>query len=526
MTHRQHGLCLIGLLAVAAGMLCTMEARTDLIFPDGLRYIDQAQKISQGALSDGLVRSIDHPGYPLVITAIHAVLGGEDPVAWERSAQAAAVLAGVLLVIPLYLMGIELIGPRVAWLGCLLVYLAPIPCRVMADAMSESTFLLFWTWGLWAAIRFLKAGALGWLPLLAGFGVASYLTRPEGLLLPAAMVATLLLTPFFRATRLSWTRWGVAVGFLVVAPLCLVGPYIIAKGGLGTKPALARVLGSAPRAPADSIDRTRPLDPNQTVGKTYLLAAKGTLGAVAEAISIPLLPLVAVGLWRGGPASARPRARRRLFLVLVAIGAILALVRLHVTCGYCTSRHAILLGLLLIPAAAAGLDWLLSMVPLLSLNPSHEQVRKPGLALLAVAAVYLAWSAPGLLRPINHEGAGYRLAGQWLVDRTHAPEDAKVVDGTGWSLFYGNRTGYTFANLSSALNDPAARFVVVREAHLLGPWGYCQTFRDLVRGRQPVAVFPARPDRSQSRVFVFDRSRPLSPPSGIAEGNQGITRLR
>jgi hypothetical protein len=525
MTHRQHAVRVIGLMAIAAGMLITMAVRADLIFADGLRYIEQAQRISRGAISDGLVRSIDHPGYPLAIAAVHTVLDGADPAAWQRAAQAAAVLAGVLLVIPLYLMAIELFGPRIAWLCCLLVYLAPIPCRVMADAMSESTFLLFWTWGLWAAIRFLKEGSLGWLPLLVGCGVSAYLTRPEGMLLPAALVATLVVMPLFPATRLSWPRWGAAFGFLMVAPLCVVGPYVVAKGGLGTKPALARVLGTASTAPPDSVERARPLDPNQSQAKTYFLAVKGTAGALTGAISIPLLAPVALGIW--ARRSAKALAATRLFLVFIVLGALLALVRLHATCGYCTSRHAILLGLLLIPTAAAGLDWLLRRVPLPTRAPAQGAIREPWAALFAVAAaLYLAWSAPSLLRPLNHEGTGYRLAGEWLADRTHAPEDAKVVDGPGWSLFYGKRTGYTFANLNGALGDPQARFVVVREAHLLGPGSYCQIFRDLVRGLQPVLSFPDRPDKTQSRVFLFDRQQLGSPESGVAGREPREKRVR
>src|SRR3954467_14419211 len=144
MTRNPHVLRVIRLMIVAAGLLITMMARTDVMFADGLRYIDQARRISHGAVSDGLFRSIDHPGYPLSIAAVHQVLRGEDPASWQRAAQAASVLAGVLLVIPLYLVAMELSGPRIAWLGCLLFFLTPIPCRVMADALSESTFLLFW----------------------------------------------------------------------------------------------------------------------------------------------------------------------------------------------------------------------------------------------------------------------------------------------------------------------------------------------------------------------------------------------
>jgi 4-amino-4-deoxy-L-arabinose transferase-like glycosyltransferase len=525
MTFCQHARRVVGLLAIAAGLLISMAVRADLIFADGLRYIDQASRISRGAVTDGLFRSIDHPGYPLAIAAMHAVLGGEAPSAWQMAAQAAAVLAGVLLVIPLYLVTAELFGPRIAWLGCLLVYLAPIPCRVMADALSESTFLLFWTWGLWGAIRFLEQGSLRWLPLLVGSGVLAYLTRPEGMLLPAALVATLLVIPLFPATRLSWRRWGPAFGFLAIAPLCVVGPYVVAKGGVGTKPALARVLGMAAQAPADSVERARPLDPNQSLARTHWLAVKGTAAAVAEAISIPLLPLAVLGLWSGlaGP----DRARLRLLLAFIVLGALLAFVRLHATNGYCTSRHALLLGLIGIPAAAAGLDWLFRRVSWPATNSTIEGPRQPRPALLAaLAVVYLAWSAPALLRPLNHEGLGYRLAGVWLADRTHAPEDAKVVDGPAWSLFYGQRAGYTFENLRSALADPQARFVVVREAHLLGPWGYCQVFRDLVRGLEPIASFPTRPDKAQSRVFVFDRRQPSLPGAGVAGRETGDKRIR
>src|SRR5207249_9770236 len=118
----------------------------------------------------------------------------------------------------------------------------PLTGHVLADVLSEGTFLLFWTWGLWAAVRFLKQGTFGWLPPTIGFGVLAYLSRPEGLLLPAALVATLAMMPLLRSTRLNWPRWWAAVGVLVIGPALLVGPYVAAKGGLGTKPAVARLL--------------------------------------------------------------------------------------------------------------------------------------------------------------------------------------------------------------------------------------------------------------------------------------------
>jgi hypothetical protein len=519
MTRLQHVLRVFLLSGLAAGVLGTIVARTELIFQDGVRYIEQAQRISRGAFSDGVLRSTDHPGYPLLIAAFHRITGEEGPVAWQQAAQTAAVLSGILLVVPLYLVGVELLGPSRAWLGCLLLYLAPVPCRVMADAMSESTFLLFGCWALWGAVRFFRSGRAQWLALLVIFGVAAYLTRPEGLLLPAATVATLLLMPFLPVTRLRSGQWWTALGILVIAPACLVGPYVLAKGGLGTKPAVARILGTEAKAPADSVARARLLDPKETTARTYALAVKGTALAVGELVSLPLLPLLALGLLKR--RSSPSHARIRLFLSIIVGGSAFAFVRLHATCGYCTPRHTLLLGLLFFPIAAAGLCLLVESIALrfkrLDDEPSVDQnlaIAWP-VVLVALLVVYACYSAPKLLRPLNHEGMGYRLAGEWLADSAHAAGDAKIVDASGWSLFYGQRAGYTFANLTAATDDPQARFVVVREAHLLGPWGYCRYFRELVRGRLPIAAFPDHPDKTQSRVFVFDRLQPISP---LAEG--------
>jgi hypothetical protein len=154
----------------------------------GLRHIEQARQLDRGDWHDGLRRAVDHPLSPLAIAGVHRVLRLADrPLDWQAAAQGASLLAGMLLAIPLYLSAPALFGGSGAWLACLLVYLAPLPAHVMADGLSESTVLLFWTWGLWAAL-FLKAGSLSWLALALGFGGLAYLSRPEGLLLPAALV--------------------------------------------------------------------------------------------------------------------------------------------------------------------------------------------------------------------------------------------------------------------------------------------------------------------------------------------------
>ena len=76
-----------------------------------------------------------------------------------------------------------------------MTFAVPLTGHVFADALSESTFLLFWTWGYWTALRFLREGRFVWLPPTIGLAVLAYLSRPEGLLLLLALAATLGILP-------------------------------------------------------------------------------------------------------------------------------------------------------------------------------------------------------------------------------------------------------------------------------------------------------------------------------------------
>ena len=505
MTRTQHAARIVGLMALAAALLGNLARHTEILFADGLRYIGQAQRIDAGDLADGLLKAVDHPAYPLAIVAAHRALGGDGPEAWQFAAQVAACLAGVLLVIPLYLVALESFGERPAWLAVVLAFAVPLTGHVFADALSESTFLLAWLWGMWTALKFLKHGGFGWLPPTIGFAALAYLARPEGLLLPAALVATLGLMPLLRSTRMNWPRWWAAVAFLAIGPALIVGPYIASKGGLGTKPAIQRLLGTAKQATADAVERKKPLDPNQSTARTYAVAAKAMFEAVREATTLPVLILAAVGLALAWPPGERSRAW--LFLGVVGTAAAAALTRLHATGGYCTGRHAMVLALLLFPAAAAGLDRLIDAIAIPGRWLGQADGRyKAGPAIWALALGGLgAWFAPQTLAPLNANFTGYREAGLWLRGADTSP-GTPVVDVTGWSLFYGQRTGYTFADVGYANQDPKVRFLVAREAHLAGPWTYCKQLQSMVAGLKPVKTFPENPTPKQSKVLVFDLS--------------------
>ena len=362
MTTLQHAARVGLLMGLAAALLGWVLRHSETSFADGLRYIRQAEQIESGTWRDGLKNEIDHPLHPLGIAAMHRTLGGVGPrLVATRGLDALLHLARSLMVIPIYLLALELLARPPLRLACVLAIVNPIIGYVVVNVLSESTFLLWWSFGLWGSLRFLREGRLIWLAPAIGFGVLAYLTRPEGMLLPAALTATLLILPLLRATRINQPRWWRVTAVLVGGLLLLAGPYMTLKGGVATKPGIARVLGLAPRSQPLALEREKPLPPGQTTFETYQIATVRMLKVFRAAVTPQLFPFALLGVVLARRRAGAARACG-LFLGIILAASAVALVRLHATGGYCTVRHGLVPGLILTLAAAYGLTWLMSKV--------------------------------------------------------------------------------------------------------------------------------------------------------------------
>jgi hypothetical protein len=514
----------VGMLMMGATVLLGwLVSRTEVFYADGMRYINQAKVIDQGGWERGLFRSVDHPVFPLAIVGAHRMLGGHDPRDWQLAAQVAAAIAGVLAVIPIYLVAIELIGAPNAWLACLLIYLVPINSHVMADAMSESSYLLFWCFGLWATLKFVRSTRISWLSVIIVFSVLAYLTRPEGLVVPISLLASLILLSF--RPSLEFPKWSSrrAIALLVLGPLVIAGPFVILKGELTTKPSLNRILSLAPRAPGMAVERERPLETEQSRLKTVVLATKAMVRAVAGAATLPMILLAPVGIAINRKSAADRRSWLLINTMLGLSG--LAMIRLHETCGYCTPRHAMMVGWILITAGAAGMDRLARSLGPFLMRFTADRARSGRVEFIVKTALVgscIAVWGPSTIAPLDRAFVGYRLAGEWLGGRV-GPDEG-LIDLKGFSLYYASRTGYTFANIDGSDRDSKVRWIVTHDAHLNGPWDYCKFLRSLVQERRPIRTFPEEASRGIARVYVFDLSQPPGKTASRLDAKDPILR--
>ncbi|OJW20869.1 MAG: hypothetical protein BGO49_29105 [Planctomycetales bacterium 71-10] len=491
------------LMAATAAFLGWSLRHSEAGLRDGLRSIEAARAIDAGDWRDGL-RKVEHPLHPMAIVAMHRLLGGDGPEWWQRAAVAASFAAVVLLVLPLYLTGRDLFGDRAAWLGCVLFLANPAVAAVVVNVLSESTFLLLWAWSLWASVRFLREGSFGWLLAGAGFGGLAYLARPEGLLLPACLLLTLLLIPLHGSTRIHWPRWRRATALVVLGALALAGPYMVARGTLTTRPGPARVLWLEPSSPPLALEREAPAEPGRTTAEVYAAATARMVEVVREVVPLALLAAAMIAFV--APGRSRVPARTWLFLGVLLATCGVALVRLHATAGYCTTRNALAPGLVLTLIAAGGLDALIRGVgvPGRIVGLPRERL-KPGPVVWA-AAIGLAVFAPRFAGPAVPTPGPFNVywdAGRWLAD---SAGEGEVLDLTDWSLYFSRRPGAGFAGVRESARNPDVRWVVATASQVEGPSTYAAEVRALIGDRRPVALLPIRPSPGQVQVRIYDRA--------------------
>lgn len=218
-TMKEWGLLTGFLLAALVFRLFVLRYQY-VITPDGVYYAMLGRNLVSGNLKEGL--SVYWPPlYPLLVGLSSLIF--QD---LEFSGRFVSVLAGSLLVIPVYLWTRNSYGKDAAYLGVFLTIVYPLLTYCSTLLLTESTYMFLFMAGImtgWSAVSKGNRGAF----LLTGliFGLC-YLTKPEAIGYMGLMIIITLITKLF-SNQLQFKRILYNVLILLLGFIVLSLPYIL-----------------------------------------------------------------------------------------------------------------------------------------------------------------------------------------------------------------------------------------------------------------------------------------------------------
>jgi hypothetical protein len=439
---------IVVLLGLAAGVHAWLVAHTTVPARDAIGFARQAVGLGNPATFVETVRNPEnkqHPGFPLTVLAAAAVVrevyDAPPPEQMLLATQAASSVAGILLVIPMYLLGRLLFGRFAGFAGAALFQVLPVPAHVTADGLTEALYLL-------CAVSAVGCGAAGLRKRSTAFLLAAglctglaYLVRPEGLILAVGTVLTVGGMVYAKAwpARLALARLtAFAVGVLTPAV-----PYMALIGGFTTKTTgreLMKEIQGGPkaklypgqavrRAGGDALFASWYTDKD---GKKVVWAAQAVGQEVTKGFHYLTAFLAVYGVylyWRR--AGADPGLGLVFALAGINLG-VLYLLAWHN--GYVSERHTVFVVALGSLVAAGTLE------PLGQLWRRVPGAQKfAGLPAAGVGLVLLAATAlPATFRSLHDNRAGHYFAGKYLA--TVVSDADAVFDPFCWAEYYSGRT--------------------------------------------------------------------------------------
>jgi hypothetical protein len=423
------------------------------------------------------------PLYPLSILGvslpIRQLMRGNDVVAMQVSAQTASALAGVLLVIPMFLLGRDLVGSRSTFWATALFQCLPASTRVLSDALSEGLWLLLTATALLTALRGFRHQS--WIAL--GFsGVCSglaYLARPEGVIVAMAIGVVLVGAQFAFRWRRPWSRVLACAASFGLGAIAVGGPYVAIIRHLTNKTTGIEILQAAlepePKQLGQPLKTSEANAGVQTasLGVYWLDARKAERGrrlvwglkAVAgEYIKgfgyFAWLPALVGICCCPGPFRRELGAWAVFALCLLYT---LALWRVAYVAGYVSERHSLPVLMCGLYWVVDGVDWLCSRLIRARTRMrarwrwAHPFPAREGTFALMVLVGLAGIALPKSLEPLHANRAGFHAAGLWLAENAQ-PTDA-IVDPFAWAEYY---AGHALRETKVVdASPPSRQFVVV-----------------------------------------------------------------
>ena len=208
---------LLFLLAIAFLLRLFLVLQPEVIHNDGTAYIHHARQILSGDWTGGKVP----PLYPLLIAIFHFCTPND-----ELAGIWVSVFFGMLVVLPVFYLGKEILNEKVGTISALFAVVHPFLYMSSGSVLTESTyhFLLatsvLFGWKAFSTNKFYN------ILLFSLFATLAYLTRPEAIgFLFVFSIWVILINP--PQGKRHWTR---RVGIILLSLFCFLAfasPYLI-----------------------------------------------------------------------------------------------------------------------------------------------------------------------------------------------------------------------------------------------------------------------------------------------------------
>ncbi len=490
-----HDLWRIGfvLLITLTTRLWVVE-HTEVLSRDSIVFIRYALQLEQPphdplnpnriyTRGDVLREGAHPPGYPaailLVSLPVRSIMGKTDCESMVASAQITSLLASLLLTIPLYFLGKLLFDRQTAFIATMLYQVLPVCTLIASDGLSDNLFLLFAALGVWFSAIALTRNGLVWF-LISGLCIgASYLVRPEGLIVGIAL-ALVILTIKYRGIW-SWQPFVLRSGMVGVGLALVMVPYIITIGHLTNKPTGTDLIHSFEgQEIKPSWQNQQSLAPEQNAypplaewyngDRTHsrILWGVKALGKELLKSFFYLPPFLALfGIYISRRKVAQNNAL--LFVLLVALCHMLLLWEVARGAGYVAERHTLLIVLCGSYFVATGL---LALGARCASWPRLSHLGGATTWSAIMAFVMIAACIPAGMKSLHVNRAGHHAAGLWLAHERH--QDDVVLDPFSWAEFYAGfirypefhrrECHYIYAVVESIDNSPHPRLHLMPDA--------------------------------------------------------------
>jgi 4-amino-4-deoxy-L-arabinose transferase-like glycosyltransferase len=436
--QREDAVNLIILLSIAFLLGFYLIVTTILVAQDGIFYIERAQRLSIDPRS--VVRS-HPPGYPfLIFIALKLIrLFESNPSAQTLAytAQGTTLLCRLLAIIPLYLTGKILVGPRNSFWALLILILLPYPARFGSDVLRDWPHILFLSVGFLFLLLGAEQGKLcffGIVGLLAGLG---FLIRPEC----AQLVLYGMLWIFIKLLRQNFnmSRFKLFCGMLILLTgfaLPMI-PYALAQGKI--IPIKLKQLVNSSKEFNISHSHIQTEKEEKVESHNHIHRNKSSFGNIAQAIGRLIgevsdnlmhffLPALLIGFYYRFNKQSMAITVERFFMPFFMVLNVIMMILLYYSQGYISRRHCLPLVVFSIFYVSIGLQifagWLSKGF---SKDCSGENPRpQPWFFILLAVGVTIC--LPKLLRPLRIEKKGYREVARWLKENTAQGDIISVPD--------------------------------------------------------------------------------------------------